>query len=209
MIRNVIFDFGAVLFQWKPLHIVQTFTQSVDEQNILMREVLAHPDWLELDRGTMLIAEEIPKFAARTNISVQRMEDFFSHIQLSLEKIPETEALFFKLLDQNYPLYYLTNMCSAFFETLYEKHHFISFFDGGVVSGKELTMKPEPEIFHLLCERYGLVPHECLFIDDHYPNIETAKALGFNTVLFTPTQNCIDEIEEILTMFSEKKQLTR
>ncbi|KJF98805.1 HAD family hydrolase [Photobacterium leiognathi] len=209
MIRNIVFDFGAVLFQWKPQHIVETFTQSVDEQTILMREVLAHPDWLELDRGTMLIAEEIPKFAARTSISVQRMEDFFNHIQLSLEKIPETEALFFRLLDQNYPLYYLTNMCSAFFETLYEKHHFISFFDGGVVSGKELTMKPEPEIFLLLCKRYELNPHECLFIDDHYPNIETAKALGFNTIHFTPTQSCIDEIEELLATFSIKTQLVK
>ncbi|PSV27109.1 MULTISPECIES: HAD family phosphatase [unclassified Photobacterium] len=206
MIRNVIFDFGAVLFEWDPQKIVDTFTQSIDEQNILMKQVLAHPDWLALDRGTMLLAEEIPKFSARTGISCQRMEDFINHIQLSLEKIPETEALFFRILDKNYPTYYLTNMCSAFFETLYEKHHFISFFDGGVVSGKELTMKPEPEIFHLLCQRYHLNPHECLFIDDHYPNIETAKSLGFNTVHFTPTQDCIREIEEVLAMFSPEIQ---
>ncbi|PSW82408.1 HAD family hydrolase [Photobacterium angustum] len=206
MIRNVIFDFGAVLFQWNPQKIVETFTQSIDEQNILMEQVLAHSDWLALDRGTMLLAEEIPKFAARTGISCQRMEEFINHIQLSLEKIPETEALFFRILDKNYPTYYLTNMCSAFFETLYEKHHFISFFDGGIVSGKELTMKPEPEIFHLLCQRYHLNPHECLFIDDHYPNIETAKSLGFNTVHFTPTQDCIREIEEALAMFSPKIQ---
>ncbi|EAR53309.1 hypothetical protein SKA34_03600 [Photobacterium sp. SKA34] len=206
MIRNVIFDFGAVLFQWNPQRIVETFTQSIDEQNILMEQVLAHPDWLALDRGTMLLAEEIPKFAARTGISCQRMEEFINHIQLSLEKMPETEALFFRLLDKNYPIYYLTNMCSAFFETLYEKHHFISFFNGGVVSGKELTMKPEPEIFHLLCQRYHLNPNECLFIDDHYPNIQTAQSLGFNTVHFTPTQDCIREIEEVLAMFNPKTQ---
>lgn len=201
MIRNVIFDFGAVMFEWNPLKIVNSFTVSQREREILLRDVLQHPDWLSLDRGTMLIAEVIPKFSARTQISPQRIEDFIIHIQLSLTKIHQTETLFHKLTHHPYSLYYLTNMSSAFFDTLYEKHHFISFFDGGLVSGKELVMKPEQEIFMRLCERYQLMPQESLFIDDNSENIKIASTLGFNTVQFDQTQTCFHQIEKQLLRY--------
>lgn len=200
MIRNVIFDFGAVMFEWNPLQIVNSFTTSQPEREILLRDVLQHPDWLSLDRGTMLIAEVLPKFSARTQISPRRMEDFILHIQLSLTKIQQTETLFYKLTRQPYSLYYLTNMCSAFFDTLYEKHHFISFFDGGLVSGKELVMKPEQEIFIRLCERYQLTPQESLFIDDNSENIQIASTLGFNTIQFNQTPTCFQQIEKQLSL---------
>ncbi|OBU28920.1 HAD family phosphatase [Photobacterium kishitanii] len=198
MIRNVIFDFGAVLFEWNPLQIVNSFTTSQPEREILLRDVLQHSDWLSLDRGTMLIAEVIPKFSARTQISPQRIEEFIVHIQLSLTKIQQTEILFHQLTEQPYSLYYLTNMCSAFFDTLYEKHHFISFFDGGLVSGKELVMKPEQEIFLRLCQRYQLSPQESLFIDDNSENIKITSKLGFNTIQFNQTQTCFEAIEKQL-----------
>lgn len=200
MIRNVIFDFGAVLFEWNPLQIVNSFTVSQPERDILLHDVLQHSDWLSLDRGTMLLAEVIPKFSARTQIPSLRIEEFINHIQHSLTKIQQTETLFYQLTQQPYSLYYLTNMCSAFFDTLYEKHHFISFFDGGLVSGKELVMKPEQEIFLRLCERYQLTPQESLFIDDNYENIQIASGLGFNTIQFNQTQNCFKSIEKQLFM---------
>ncbi|MGF1794266.1 HAD family phosphatase, partial [Photobacterium profundum] len=178
MIRNVIFDFGAVLFEWKPTRIVQTYTDSVFEQEMLLNEVLNHPDWLALDRGTMLMAEVIPKFAARTGFPEARMEDFFEHIQNSLEKISLTESIFYKVLDQGYSLYYLTNMSNAFFDTLNERHPFIAFFKGGIVSGNELVIKPEAEIFELLQARFELDTSESLFIDDNEENINTARSLG-------------------------------
>ncbi|MGF1718137.1 HAD family hydrolase [Photobacterium chitinilyticum] len=198
MIRNVIFDFGAVLFHWDPHQIVASFTDSIDEQNLLLEDVFHHPDWLSLDRGTMLMAEVIPKFAARTGLTVSRMEDFFEHVLNSLVKIDETEELLYRLLDHHYSIYYLTNMSSAFFETLNERNNFISLFKGGVVSGKELMMKPDPEIFKLIIERYDLVPSDTLFIDVHEQNVNAAQALGFHTVQFELSASCFHLINKIL-----------
>ncbi|MGF1731520.1 HAD family hydrolase [Photobacterium kasasachensis] len=198
MIRNVIFDFGAVLFHWDPHQIVASFTDSTDEQHLLLEEVFHHPDWLSLDRGTMLMAEVIPKFAARTGIAVSRMEDFFEHIINSLVKITETEELLYRLLDHHYSVYYLTNMSSAFFETLNERNDFISLFKGGIVSGKELMMKPDPDIYKLLIERYDLEPSETLYIDDHEQNVNAAQALGFQTIQFELSASCFHKINKIL-----------
>jgi 2-haloacid dehalogenase/putative hydrolase of the HAD superfamily len=46
-------------------------------------------------------------------------------------------------------------------------------------------MKPGPEIFQLVCERFGFAPAEALFIDDSATNIAAAKTLGFQTHHFT------------------------
>jgi len=54
-----------------------------------------------------------------------------------------------------------------------------------VISGDERLAKPDPRIFGLLLERYGLSAGETLFIDDHVPNVEAAAALGFIVVRFT------------------------
>jgi len=200
MIRNVIFDFGAVLFQWNPGKIVHTFTDSKYEQQLLLNEVLRHPDWLSLDRGTMLMAELIPKFAVRTGFPESRMEDFFEHILNSLVKISSTQTLFFRLLENHYSIYYLTNMSSAFFETLNERHSFLSLCKGGLVSGKELIVKPDPEIFELLLERYSLQADESLFIDDNNENIKSACDLGFHTIRFEQSDDCLETIYDLLDL---------
>lgn len=191
MIKNVIFDFGAVLFEWNPAKIVSTFTDSKNEQALLLEHVLNHPDWLSLDRGTMLMAEAIPRCAARVNLPESRMEDFFEHIQSSLHLIDETYDLVNQVLSLNFSAYFLTNMSSAFFEKLNERHGLYQLFDGGLVSGKELTIKPEAEIFELLCQRFDIDPSESLFIDDQPKNLDAAKAFGFEVFQFkSPPESC-------------------
>ncbi|ELR65766.1 HAD superfamily hydrolase [Photobacterium marinum] len=201
MIRNVIFDLGAVLFEWNPVRIVQTFTDSTTEQNILLKEVIHHPDWLSLDRGTMLLAEEIPKFAARTDFTVARMQSFIDHVLDSLQPIQATENLLYQVLDKHFSAYYLTNMSNAFFETLHDRNEFFSLFAGGIVSGREFVIKPEPQIYQLLLDRYDLQPEQSLYIDDNADNVKAAKSLGFHAVQFEQTDACFSKIRDLLKIY--------
>ena len=41
--------------------------------------------------------------------------------------------------------------------------------------------KPDPAIYRIACEQFGIEPATTFFIDDLLPNIETARALGFRT----------------------------
>ncbi|GAB6260436.1 HAD family hydrolase [Photobacterium sp. R1] len=200
MIRNVIFDFGGVLFEWNPHRVVETFTHSHYEQEVLLKNVLQHPDWLALDRGTMLMAEVIPKFAARTGFPEARMEDFIDHIQSSLRLIQASKTLLDELIEQEFHLYFLSNMCTAFFETLNEKHDLSTLFDGGLLSARELLLKPEPEIFQLLMNRYDLIPEETYFIDDNELNVLAARELGINAIHFSATPSCYQEIRSALRL---------
>jgi FMN phosphatase YigB (HAD superfamily) len=54
-----------------------------------------------------------------------------------------------------------------------------------VVSGREGVTKPDARIFRALCDRAGVAPADCLFIDDGPQNVDGARAAGMDAVHFT------------------------
>jgi len=58
--------------------------------------------------------------------------------------------------------------------------------------------KPDPAIYALTCERLGIAPGDCLFIDDFEHNCAAASALGITAVHFLTTEQAIEEIEAAL-----------
>ena len=46
-------------------------------------------------------------------------------------------------------------------------------------------VKPDSEAFRTVAERAGITPQHCLFIDDRQDNIDGARAIGFEALLFT------------------------
>jgi 2-haloacid dehalogenase len=64
-----------------------------------------------------------------------------------------------------------------------------------IVSGQERLLKPDPRIFALLCDRAGVAPSDCLFIDDSPANVAGARAFGMDAELFTTP----DALETALT----------
>ena len=60
-------------------------------------------------------------------------------------------------------------------------HHF---FDDIVVSAEVGMAKPEPAIFCLAVERLGLAPGECVFVDDWDKNVEAAREVGMQALLY-------------------------
>jgi epoxide hydrolase-like predicted phosphatase len=75
---------------------------------------------------------------------------------------------------------------------------FIDIFDVAIFSAEVKARKPDPEIFHIMLERLGIKPEECIFIDDILENIEGAEKIGINTILFKNTQDTINEINSML-----------
>ena len=73
-------------------------------------------------------------------------------------------------------------------------------FDGEVISCEEQVVKPEPEIYRRLLDRYSLDPAETLFIDDRPVNLETARTFGISTFLFRhrEAQRSCDELRKML-----------
>ena len=52
------------------------------------------------------------------------------------------------------------------------------------VSGTEGVAKPDPAIFVLACERFGLDPQRTVFVDDSPPNVAAAATAGLTAIHF-------------------------
>ena len=108
------------------------------------------------------------------------------------EPVAPTEELVRDLKEAGYRLYVLSNMSREFIDYL-RRFPVYGLFDGEVVSCEELCVKPEPRIYEILLDRYGLLPSETLFIDDRPANIDTARQLGIGGFLFDahdPASSC-------------------
>jgi epoxide hydrolase-like predicted phosphatase len=64
-------------------------------------------------------------------------------------------------------------------------------FDQIVISAEEGVMKPDPEIYQRTLTRLDVAPHEAIFVDDFEENVEAARALGIQAILFTSPENLI------------------
>ena len=80
----------------------------------------------------------------------------------------------------------------------YDRSTFPELFDGVVISGDEGLHKPEPAIYELACERVGLPPTECVFVDDLRENCEGAETVGMTAVLHRGADRTLPRLEELL-----------
>jgi epoxide hydrolase-like predicted phosphatase len=71
-------------------------------------------------------------------------------------------------------------------------------FDVVVDSSQVRLRKPDPAIFALTCQRLGLAPQDCLFVDDLRCNVDAATELGMTTIQCDDPAVIADEVVELL-----------
>lgn len=67
-----------------------------------------------------------------------------------------------------------------------------------MISGHEGYIKPEPEIYEILLERYKLTPESLIFIDDRADNVAQAESMGINAIQFIDP----DQLEAALKAYN-------
>ena len=195
---NLVFDFGAVVFTWKPRELVAAhFPQRAVDDNTaaaLAHAIFGHPDWHSFDRGALSMDTVVARTAERLALDSVVLGVLMASISDHLAPIAATRDLLAQLhsarsQQPNLRLYYLSNMPVPYARGLEQRHAFLQWFDGGIFSGDVLHIKPDPAIYQLLQDRYTLEPAQTVFIDDLQANINTANALGWHGILFeSPAQ---------------------
>lgn len=193
-VKHVIFDLGAVMFDWNPEKIAVNFTSDVALQKRIQAELYYHQDWIDFDCALITEKEAIKRASERLEIPLEDAEDLFKQTKNSLVLIKETFNTLKKVKENNLNAYCLSNISPELFTYLKDRNELFEMFDGIVTSGNENTGKPGKRIFEILLERYQLNPEECLFIDDSPKNTETASALGITSITFKGSTNCYQKI---------------
>jgi putative hydrolase of the HAD superfamily len=81
-------------------------------------------------------------------------------------------------------LWCLSNDISDWSRKLRNHHGLAKHFAGFVISGDVGSRKPDVEIFEALLSSVNRPATDCIFVDDRMRNLDTAKLLGFRTILF-------------------------
>jgi 2-haloacid dehalogenase len=193
-VSNVVFDVGGVLLEWDPRHVYRDVFDDEAEMERFLSEVCSR-EWHEGNDSGVRYAEScaalaarFPEYASEIHMWGERTEEMIvGTIDGTVEVLRELQAA-------GVPCYGLTNMEAETYPVRYERYAFLRSLDGTVVSAQEGVIKPDPEIFRRLFERFGLVPEETVFVDDAERNIAAAGALGMETVLFTSPEQLRAEL---------------
>jgi putative hydrolase of the HAD superfamily len=163
----------------------------------IYKATLHGPIWKEFDRG-VLSTEEIKEEFLKQDMEIRDIldkvvNDFEGLLDLREYAIPWIQ----ELKEKGYQVLYLSNWPREFHKKFYQEMRFIPYTDGGILSYVEKVIKPEPEIYNLLMERYDLKASECVFLDDTEKNLVTAKKLGMETILYTDQEHAIQELTKL------------
>ena len=72
----------------------------------------------------------------------------------------------------------------------------MALFDVIVESSVEGVRKPNPRIYEIACDRMGVGPDGCVFLDDLGINLKPAKALGMTTIKVIEEDQAIKDLEK-------------
>jgi len=139
---NVVFDFGAVLFTWRPAEIVaEVFPDHAPDKTkaqALAQELFGYADWHDFDRGLLLAEEVVARSALRLKLHHDTLHRLVAGIGDRLVPMQNTIAVLQQLHAKREAgqgvsgLYYLSNMPKPYARELEQKHAFLNLFDGGI-----------------------------------------------------------------------------
>lgn len=190
----IIFDFGAVLVDWSPYYLYNKVMTSDEEIRSFLEEI-DFKNWNpKFDRGYSFekgVEEKVAQFPQHEAL----IRRFKSHWMDAMgEVMMDTVEIARRLKVAGFTLFGLSNWNETKFGLVKDRMVFLDYLDDYVLSGTVKQVKPEPEIYHTLLNKIGRKAEECLFIDDSAANINTAQAIGFQTILFTSAQQLAAEL---------------
>jgi len=202
MIKNLIFDFGKVLVDYDFKLYVESFCPDPATRDRFMDCILTE-DWMRrMDKQDVPFEETIsilkdtyPDLSAEMDAFLEKFPD------IVLGEVPGMRDLLTGLKKEGYRLYGLTNWCDRVHVTM-SRYGIFDLLDGVVISSEVHEVKPFPQIYRILFEKFSLDPAECLFTDDKQENIDGSQAVGMDAVLFKNARQYESDLRRII---SEKR----
>jgi len=199
---KIVFDFAGVLFRWQPVAMLQRELPHLAPDEARARhwvaQIFQHDggDWGDFDRGTVAVPALVARIARRTGLALADVQRVVDAVPQELQPVPDSVALLRRLHEAGRELYFVSNMPAPYADHLEAEHDFLRCFRDGVFSARVHLNKPEPAIFELAAARFGAAPVELVFLDDHEPNVQAARALGWHALRFENAAQAASALRE-------------
>ena len=196
-ITTVVFDVGKVLFEWDLRHLFAKLIADKGDLEYFVTHVVT-PEWhFQHDAGRALddmVAErvaEFPQYAALIEAYHTRFNETIpGPVEGTLEIVSA-------LVDLKVPIFAITNFGAEFWDMFRPTQPIFDHFGDIIVSGVEKLVKPDPAIYALALDRFGLKPGEAIFVDDNHDNVVSARNNGFAAHHFTDAAKLRTELTSL------------
>ncbi|MFW6378032.1 MAG: HAD family hydrolase [Bacillota bacterium] len=198
-IKNIVFDIGQVLLTFNPeQYLREQFNLSTGQIKEIASETFRSKVWLDLDRGKItkneaaeIFAERLPEYSQVLIEGVLNWEGILNPIEPNVKLLKD----FYN--NDAYEVYALSNFNDESYQVAKQKFSFLELFKGEIISGQVGYIKPEPEIYQLLLEKFELEPIKTLFIDDSRENLTAAEEIGIKTIHYRSPEQLQREIKHL------------
>ncbi len=181
---TVVFDLGNVLIPFNPRWLFRKMLPDDASIDSFFAEAGFEEGNLGMDAGRPF-AEGIAAHSERFPHHRPLFEAFYHRWHETVgEPIAESVDLLLSLRQRGVRTFALTNFSAETYPLAVARFPFLSEFDGTVVSGEEGVVKPDPEIYLRLMQRYSITASRAVFIDDRLENVEAARQLGLHGIHF-------------------------
>lgn len=196
MIRNIILDIGDVLVKSNYRRFFAD--KGYDDEMIgrLEKATFFSPVWKELDRGVWNFSQVVHGFVENDPEIEEQLRSVFDDMGGFITAYPYAVSWIRELKESGLKVFCLSNISGKICDDCANELKFLEYVDGKLLSYRERLIKPDPKIFRLLLNRYGLSAEECIFIDDMEQNVTVARALGFHGIVFKEQRQAMNEIEK-------------
>ncbi len=181
---TAVFDVGNVLIRWDPFRVYREMIPDEAKRQWFLQNVCTSAWNLEQDRGrsweegVALLVASHPEWEAQIRAYDERWHEAVPGM------IEDSVAVLEALKARGEKVYAITNFSREKWAECLIRFPFLQSFDGVIVSAHERLLKPDPAIYNVLLERYGLSAGECIFVDDSARNIDAARSVGMQAVHF-------------------------
>ena len=204
MLKNIIFDLGAVLLNIDFQRTMAAFKNlGAENTNEFFSAYAQYSFFDEFDKGVITPYEfrnEIKKFLKK-NVTEEMIDKAWNAMILDFPKERIDLLLSYK---NKYRTFLLSNTNAIHFPVYnnqlkenFNINNLSDLFEKAYYSYRLGLRKPDKEIFELVLKENNLIPNETTFIDDSPANIATANELGLRTIPLTTPKTLMDVVCEI------------
>lgn len=196
-IDAVVLDIGGVLLDWNPRHLFDGLIADEAEREFFF-EAVVPPAWNNAQDAGRSWDEAVREAIGRHPDHSEHIRAYDEHwLRMVAGLIEGTVEIFAELRAAGVPVYALTNFSAEKWPLAVAEWEPLQWFDGAVVSGAERVVKPGPDIFRLLLDRFGLEAERTFFTDDTLVNVHGARAVGIVAELFTDPATLRAQLTEL------------
>lgn len=194
MIKTIIFDIGNVLagFEWREHFRRFGYSEEILER--MAQATIGSGLWIEYDRGALTDEEVLQAFVDNDPGIEKELREALGSLRGMLTKYDYAIPWVQELKKKGYQVLVLSNFSKKAYEECSEVLGFLEYVDGGILSFRDKVIKPDPQIYQLLIDRYHLIPEECVFMDDMERNLRAAEEFGIHTIHFTDREYALQEL---------------